>query len=127
MSGYFDIKGLRDEIQHGLTTGECIFKDGFILSKDGTELLDAPKQSIVVIPEGVTTIRHSIYANDNSLKEIYFPDSVTELGAGLFYGCKTLEKVRLSDNITQIPKRLTNSCELTCYLYPCHTSLQRNL
>lgn len=104
-----------------------ISEDGVLFTKERDVLVSVMpiKKGTYVIPEGVTRIGNSAFANSVHLTEIVFsnsvktigsyafsncknisnmiiPDSVESIGKGAFSDCKKLESIKLSENITTI-------------------------
>ncbi|MPM29978.1 hypothetical protein SDC9_76520 [bioreactor metagenome] len=110
-------------------------KDGVLLSKDGTALVQYPcgKTGDYTIPDGVTAIQNSAFLccmgqggslkipdsmtkiGDNAfsccgMSAVTIPDSVTSIGAGAFFGCGNLTGVTIGDNVSNIG----SNCFLAC-------------
>ena len=66
--------------------------------------------SRVSIPDSVTSIGESAFANCSSLHKIYIPDSVTHIGRAAFESCKNLTDLRISDSITSINAETYRYC-----------------
>ena len=49
----------------------------------------------LVIPDGVTSIAESAFANMTSLKKVTIPSTVTTIGYGAFRGCDSLEEITI--------------------------------
>ncbi|MCC8167745.1 MAG: leucine-rich repeat domain-containing protein, partial [Clostridiales bacterium] len=84
-------------------------KDGVVFSVDGSCLVFYPpaKRDLnYAIPDGVTKIEETAFANQKYLEELTMPDSVNIIGHGAFIGCGMLKSVHMSPNI----KRLPDSC-----------------
>ena len=66
------------------------------LSIDGYPLTN------LVIPEGVTEIKHCAFYNCSGLTSVTIGDSVTSIGAGAFIGCSGLTSVTIGNSVTSI-------------------------
>ena len=65
----------------------------------------------VIIPDGVRTFGHSVFAKNKKIKEVYIPDSVEEIGREAFKGCSNLQKVRISPKIGKIKAEMFWDCK----------------
>ncbi len=70
--------------------------DGGYLNIGGEDIVD------LVIPEGVTEIKHHAFANASQIKTVTFPSTLTKIGDRAFYECKKLEAANLPDNIIEL-------------------------
>ena len=59
-------------------------------------------ESVVVIPDGVTSIGSSSFRGYTGLTSITIPDSVTNIGNYAFYGCTGLTRITIPDSVTSI-------------------------
>lgn len=78
---------------------------GVIFNKDCTMLVQYPMNSDATtyrIPDGVTTIGESAFANNHTLEEVIFPDSLTTIGDGAFYDCGGILNYHLPNSVTTI-------------------------
>ena len=89
--------------------------DGVLYSKDGTILLAYPasrEAETFKVPDYVTTIAKSAFAQNNYLEEIDL-SNVKEIGEYAFERCKALKKVKMSDALTVLgPDAFYNCMEL---------------
>lgn len=68
----------------------------------------------VTIPNSVTTIGSNAFENCVSLTSVTIPNSVTSIGSGAFYDCSSLKSVTIADSVTSIGNRVFGNCrELT--------------
>ena len=67
-------------------------RDGMLLTKDGTRLLQGVNGD-VVIPPGVTSIDARAFYNCSGLTRVVIPNSVTNIGNYAFSACQNLEEV----------------------------------
>lgn len=70
--------------------------DGVLYTADGTTLLEYPlskPDSILVIPDGVTTIDDDAVDSISELREVVFPASIREIGFESFSWCSYLSKI----------------------------------
>ena len=76
--------------------------DGVLFSKDWKTLVWFPtkKSGSYSIPDDVTSIGSSAFANCRKLTSVTIPASVTSIGAGAFSGCSGLTAVHISDLAT---------------------------
>ncbi|MEK7951830.1 leucine-rich repeat domain-containing protein [Luteolibacter soli] len=66
----------------------------------------ALRQSVtsVVIPEGVTSMGASVFANFTSLTSVTLPNSLTSLGDSAFSGCTSLTSATFGNGVTSLTK-----------------------
>ena len=77
------------EIQGGVTViGKCAFS--------------CTKLTSVTIPNSVTTIKESAFADCTGLTSVTIPDSVTSIRKFTFFGCAGLTSVTIPDSVTSI-------------------------
>ena len=83
--------------------GKFASKDGRCLIIDGTLNAFAPAGlTEYTIPNSVTTIGNSTFANCSSLTSVTIPDSVTVIGVSAFYSCSSLISITIPDSVTVI-------------------------
>jgi len=86
--------------------------NGFLLSKDGTRLLDAPDGVIGVnVPAGVVSIGNGVFSGCDYLESVEFPDSVEEIGEYAFFNCESLSDLSLPDGLKTIGKAAFSGCK----------------
>ena len=56
----------------------------------------------VVIPDGVISIGHGVFAYCGSLKSVTIPDSVTSIGSSAFADCNSLAHITIPNSVTNI-------------------------
>lgn len=79
--------------------------DGVLFSEDGKTLLWYPEDltdSSYDIPDGVQTLAHESFQNQQYLSHINIPDSVTNLEGHVFYNCSKLNNIIIPDGITTL-------------------------
>lgn len=64
----------------------------------------------VVLPDSVTVIGYSAFANCDSLTEITLPESVVDIGDEAFRGCSSLTSVTIPDSVTSIGDGAFKGC-----------------
>ncbi len=97
--------------------------DGFLLSRDGRELLYAlrldGRGGRIVVPDGVERIDNGAFADWESrlgssstapLEEIVLPASLREIGDGAFDNCRSLRTVALPEGLERIGERAFEGC-----------------
>ena len=86
--------------------------DGILYTKDLGALIFCPKSVAgeITVPDGVTRIESSAFANCGNLTAVKLPDSVTEIGSGAFYGCGNLTAVRLPEGLSSISGSTFGEC-----------------
>ncbi|MBE5933393.1 MAG: hypothetical protein E7263_08245 [Lachnospiraceae bacterium] len=68
------------------------------------------KQSVVVVPEGVTKIDWDYLNAKEWIREIILPDSLEEIAMGSFMECTSLMKINIPEKITEIKERTFEGC-----------------
>ena len=75
--------------------------------------------TVVVIPEGTTTIEYEAFLYCEGLTSVTIPNSVTSIGDSAFSGCKGLTSVTIPDGVTSIGSNAFEGCEgLTSIIIP---------
>ena len=95
--------------------------DGNMYSKDGKTFIRYPEGKTATsftIPDGVTVIDESAFAECSNLKSIQLPDGITKIGDRAFEDCRNLESIQLPDSVTSIGEEAFISCRgLTSVYY----------
>lgn len=79
--------------------------DGNLYTKDGTILIQysvGKEESLFTIPNFVTNIDDSAFADCAYLTRVEIPNSVTIIGAWAFFSCRSLESIVIPDSVTSI-------------------------
>lgn len=127
--------GMRFESIEADAANETVsVKDYFLLSKDGSVLIDwcGPMQEEIVVPEGVKRIGPSAFegnacydgekAGQGTLKNVQLPEGVEQIDLYAFYDIPTLRQINLPDSLTKIspyafgsaaPSKVESGIELT--------------
>lgn len=93
-------------------------KDGVLLKYNGSDTVvtipdgvtsigdnafeDCYKITNITLPDTVISIGEYSFSRCDNLTSINIPDSVTSIGNGAFYWCKSLKYIELPDNLTSI-------------------------
>ncbi|MBR5038503.1 MAG: leucine-rich repeat domain-containing protein, partial [Prevotella sp.] len=88
--------------------------DGVLFNKEKTRLYTYPaadSRSSYTVPEGVTIIEASAFANNHHLVSILLPDEVTSLGSSTFHDCTNLEEVNLPSGLKRLEGYLFLNCQ----------------
>ena|GEM_PF-7049819 len=56
------------------------------------------ENGVLIIPDGVTSIKDYAFMDCSSFKSVKIPDSVTSIGWKAFYNCSSLESINVSEN-----------------------------
>ena len=79
-----------------------MFKDGFLLTKDGETLVKGiNRQGSIIIPDSVTSIGNYALAGNN-LTSVMIPNTVTSIGDGAFFVSEKLTNVTIPNSVTNI-------------------------
>ncbi|MCI5727383.1 MAG: leucine-rich repeat protein [Clostridium sp.] len=97
--------------------------DGVLFNKSETEIIDYPNYAEVdfyAIPQSVTSIGEYAFAKDiPSLKNIIIPDTVTKIGNSAFADLCGLEYINIPNSVTEIGDNAFNGCmDLTSITIP---------
>lgn len=84
--------------QSGALPGEPVI-DGTTL-KSAAGLSD--ENGEYTVPDGITFIAESAFANDEKLTKLTIPSSVTSIGSGAFYACTSLKEIEIPSSVTSI-------------------------
>ena len=99
--------------------------DGNLYTKDGKTLIQyaiGKEATSFTIPDSVTNIHSSAFAECKSLTSVVIGDSVTSIGEHAFYYCKSLTSIVIPDSVTSISGYAFEGCtSLTIY---CQVALQ---
>ena len=95
---------------------------GVLFDKNQTTLLHYPPariDEIYEIPETVTAIGESAFAQSTHLTEVLVPETLRTLGQGAFSGCAKLETIELGNQIAGLSNHLFSNCSsLTSFTIP---------
>ncbi len=70
----------------------------------------------VVIPNGVTTIESSAFANC-SIMNLYIGDGVTDIAPNAFYGCDEMTNVTIGKSLKSVGKNAFSGCDSLMIVY----------
>ena len=93
--------------------------DGVLFSKDKTQLYCYPAGATAenyTVPDGVTWISGGAFEYNSSLVEVEMPNSVTHMSFSVFANCKKLKSITLSPNIKYIAAGTFEKCESLHFL-----------
>ena len=95
------------------------FIEGYFLYSDSTKVcitkylgysLGAPSSGGVVVPDGVTSIGDSAFADCSGLTSVELPAGLTSIGNNAFSKCTRLTSVNIPDGVTNIGSSAFNYC-----------------
>ncbi len=86
--------------------------DGVLYNKAQTELICCPsgKTGSYTIPDSVTRISGSAFANCSSLTSVTIPSSVASIGSDAFYNCSSLTTMTIPNSVTAIDSSTFSDC-----------------
>lgn len=91
--------------------GKFASEDGRCLVMDGVLYSFAPAGlTAYTIPDSVTLIGHTSFANCSNLASITISGSVTEIGEEAFNKCSSLESITIPDSVTKIGEGAFTNC-----------------
>ena len=105
--------GVNNIIYSGTATGspwgaKCVngYVDGYLVYSDDTKTTllgcSAAASGTIVIPNSVTSIGESAFAECSSLTSVTIPNSVASIGDYAFYDCSGLTSVSIPNSVTSI-------------------------
>lgn len=84
--------------------------NGYDIKAIAVDSFKSATVTIVVIPDGVTSIGNSVFYGCSKLRSIIIPDTITNIGSSAFYGCKSLKNIILPNKITSIEDSVFYNC-----------------
>ena len=84
-----------------------------IEDKNGIKYLTGSKrdiEGIVIVPEGVSHIKDSAFANRIGITEVILPDGLRTIGNLAFQNCSSLKHIRIPDSVTDIGHKAFSRC-----------------
>lgn len=83
-----------------------------IQNADGSCILQkyTGSDSVVIIPDGVTSIGEQAFWRCVNLTSITIPNGVTNIGGGAFYECSSLTSITIPDSVTKISDSAFSDC-----------------
>lgn len=91
-----------DDVYQG-PSSDFTIKDGVLEKYTGNE-------SVVVVPDGVTELKGSVFAGKEFIRKIVLPESVTVIGNSAFQGCSNLTELNIPSGVTVIPDEMCSGC-----------------
>lgn len=119
------------EIKFGVLT-KYRGKESVVIIPDGVTSIgkcafrDCTFVSSITIPDSVTRIGEVAFNDCTSLTSITIPDSVKSIGKWAFYGCRLLEAVTLGVGITKIGDYTFADCKKLKFLQFCGSEAEWN-
>ena len=65
-----------------------------------------------VIPDGITSLRNSLFYNTWGVESVYIPDSVERFANGVFMNCYALKETNIPPNVTQWGANMFHTAEV---------------
>jgi hypothetical protein len=93
----------------GCTILDTSTEDGFYIS-NGKLLKYTGNDSIIVIPDIVTSISDHVFYGHDNITSVTIPNSVTSIGYGVFSKCSSLKTIKVPNSITSIGDNVFNGC-----------------
>ena len=80
-----------------------LIEDGVLIQYSGTD-------TVVEIPQEVTTIGQRAFFNNNTVSEIILPEGLLSIETSAFYGCTRLKKIELPATLSQVDSQAFSMC-----------------
>lgn len=101
--------------EYAVETSSAVFtaRDGVLYADESTTLVRWPlgrDDAKIEIPEGVTMVDNSAFADSQKITDVKFPESLRYIGASAFASCTGLTALTLPDSVIQIGDFAFNSC-----------------
>lgn len=93
----------------GCTILDTSTDDGFYIS-NGKLLKYTGNDSIIVIPEIVTSISDYVFSGRADITSVTIPDKVMSIGYGAFLNCSSLKSVNIPSGVTIVNDNTFNGC-----------------
>ena len=93
----------------GCTILDTSTDDGFYIS-NGKLLKYTGNDSIIVIPEIVTSISDYVFSGRADITSVTIPDKVMSIGYGAFLNCSSLKSVNIPSGVTVVNDNTFNGC-----------------
>ncbi len=89
-------------------------QDGILYNKEKTQFVYIPNalSGAITIPDGITSIDSSAFAERRSITSVTLPDSVTSIGDSAFSDCRSLTSIIIPDGVITIGERAFYYCNL---------------
>ena len=68
------------------------------------------EETIIILPDTITTIDYGLFKGFEKLKSISIPDSVTSIKGSAFEGCTSLTSITIPDSVTSIEGSTFKGC-----------------
>ena len=94
----------------GALTVNGTFDGDYIYDTDSSLTVYTGSDTVVVIPDEVSTIGHNAFAGNETVTSIEIPETVTEIGDGAFNGCSNLESVEIPKSVESIGNETFANC-----------------
>jgi hypothetical protein len=86
-----------------------INEDKQLVALDSTEDID--ENGLCVVPFGVREIGYRVFANNNSLKQVFLPNSLVVIGESAFMSCENLMSVSVPIGVKELKKYAFCGCK----------------
>ena len=110
--GNYAFKNVKHITYHGTASGmpwgalshNGFVEDGFVFSDSTKTILKRyiGSDSIINIPNTVTSISDSAFLNCNTITNVTIPNAVTHIGNYAFYDCQNLTNINIPNSVTSI-------------------------
>ena len=94
------------------------YPDDFVVLKNGILIAYKGKDSVISIPDLVTSICNSVFAKCNNLTSVTIPDSVTSISDSAFESCSNLTSVTIPNSVTSIGDSAFEGCNFSSFTVP---------
>lgn len=84
-------------------------QEGFLV-EDGVLVQYSGTDTVVEVPQGVTTIGQRAFFNNQAISEVVLPEGLISIETSAFYGCTALKKIELPATLSQVDSQAFSMC-----------------
>lgn len=100
-----------EAVNFGFASGNYKTVDGIVYTTDGQLVYCPPAvKGEITIPEGVTEIEDSAFADCTGITAVHFPSTLKKIGSSAFEGCNGLTEIVIPDSVTELGSSAFRSC-----------------
>ena len=100
-----------EAVNFGFASGNYKTVDGIVYTTTGQLVYCPPAvKGEITIPEGVTEIEDSAFADCAGITAVHFPSTLQKIGSYAFEGCNGLTEIVIPDSVTELGSSAFRSC-----------------